>query len=458
MAAAVLSIDHEDRTDGIQRQPASGRHRVVVIGAGFAGIAAVRALRDAPVDITVIEANNFHTFQPLLYQVATAGLSADDVARPIRSVFGGGRSRNVESVMGAVGAIDTDRRKVHTESGLTVPYDSLVIAAGAVSNDFGIKGVEQYGLPLKSLDDALALNRHLIATFEGASRRADDLPPGALDVVISGGGPTGVELAGGIAELYEHVLVDDFPELPVCDARIVLVEMADRLLPPFSEKSSARAESTLEKLGVEVRVGVGVETIDEHCVTLDDGTRVDTHTIIWAAGVKAHPLAEALGVELGKGGRIPVDPDLSVTGLDGVYAIGDIAAATDPDGDPLPQVAQPAIQSGRHVGEQIARRVAGRPTESFTYTDKGSMATIGRHSAVADLPNGWKLGGWIGWISWLLLHLVYLVGFRNRLVVFVNWCWNYLTFDRPSRLLSSDAVAADDNRGEAPADAVGEPG
>ena len=419
------------------------RHRVVVVGAGFGGLNVVRALHDVDVDVTVVDENNFHTFQPLLYQVATAGLAADDVAHPVRSIFRRRRASPVETVMGAVVEIDTDARTVTTDTGVDVGYDTLVVAAGAVSDDFGVDGVDRHAFPLKSLDDALALNRHVIATFEGASRRADDLPPGALDVVISGGGPTGVEMAGGLAELYEQVLADDFPELPVADARIVIVEQSDRLLAPFSETSSARAHRTLESLGVEVRTGTGVERVHEGGVTLDDGTDVAARTIIWAAGVAANPLGRALGVELDRGGRIPVDDDLAVTGLDGVFAIGDIAAARGDDGDPLPQVAQPAIQGGRHVAAQIERRLAGRPTEPFRYHDRGSMATIGRHSAVADLPSGIHLGGVVGWLGWLVLHLAYLIGFRNRLVVFVNWCWNYLTFDRPSRLLSGGAVEID---------------
>ncbi len=414
---------------------AHDRRRVVVIGAGFGGIATIRELRDAPVDLTVIDANNFHTFQPLLYQVATAGLSPDDVAHPVRSIFHDRRTDNVKTLMNTVVDIDTDARRITTDDGVHHGYEALVIAAGAVSNDFGIDGVDEHAIPLKSLEDAVDLNRHLMTTFEEAARSTEPQAAGTLDVVIAGGGPTGVELAGGIAELYSKVLADDFPELAVTDARIVVVEMADRVLSAFSETSSRRAHRTLEQMGVEIRCAVGVARIDGSGVDLDDGSRIDAATSVWAAGVKAHPLAERLGVELARGGRIPVDDDLSVAGIDHVYAIGDIAAARDDSGAALPQVAQPAIQAGRHVGRQIVRRLDGRPTEPFEYTDKGSMATIGRHNAVAELANGWKLGGWIGWISWLLLHLVYLVGFRNRLLVFVNWCWNYLTFDRPSRLL-----------------------
>ncbi|WP_420452141.1 NAD(P)/FAD-dependent oxidoreductase [Ilumatobacter sp.] len=418
-------------------------HHVVVIGAGFGGLNVIRALRDAPVRITVVDSNNFHTFQPLLYQVATAGLSADDVAHPVRSIFPRSRTSTVDAVMATVVDIDTAAKILTTDGEVEIGYDTLVVAAGAVSADFGVDGVDRHAFPLKSLDDALAVNRHLISTFESAARRPSDLVEGALDVAIVGGGPTGVEMAGGVAELFANVLADDFPELAVDDARVHVIEMADRVLSPFSEVSSRRARDTLEALGVEVRTGSGVERVEADGVVLDDGTRVAAGTIIWAAGVEAHPVARSLGVELTGAGRIPVDADLSVTGVDDVFAIGDVAAVEGVDGDVLPQVAQPAIQGGRHVAEQIERRLDGRSTVPFTYSDRGSMATIGRHSAVADLPGGIHLGGLIGWVGWLVLHLVYLIGFRNRLVVFVNWCWNYVTSDRPSRLLSGGAVSVD---------------
>ncbi|MFP5487151.1 MAG: NAD(P)/FAD-dependent oxidoreductase, partial [Acidimicrobiia bacterium] len=405
------------------------------------GIEVARHLRGVPVDVTLVDQRNFHTFQPLLYQVATAGLDAGDVAHPIRNIFPGGT--NVKVVVGEVVDIDTSARSVGLRDGRQLGYDTLVIAAGAVTADFGVPGVAEHALPLKSVDDAVALRRHLLQQFERADATDGALPAGALDVVVSGGGPTGVETAGGIAELYSMVLADDYPDLPVADARIVLVEPQQRVLAPFDPKSSAHATERLAKMGVEVRTGVGIAEVDSDGVTLSDGERIPAATVVWAAGVHAHPLAEQLGVELGRGGRIPVEPDLTVAGLDGVFAIGDIAAAAGDDGAPLPQVAQPAIQGGKHVAEQIHRHLDGRPTESFRYVDKGSMATIGRHSAVTELPNGWRFQGFVGWLAWLGLHLVYLMGFRNRVSVFVNWCWNYLTYDRANRLLSRNDLAGD---------------
>lgn len=415
-------------------------HHVVVIGAGFGGIATVRGLDGTPTRVTLVDANNFHTFQPLLYQVATAGLDTDDVAYPIRGLFRRRTGTPVDVVMGVVDAIDADAHTIGLRDGRTIGYDTLVVAAGAVSADFGIPGVAENTLPLKTLDDAVTLRTHLLRTFEHAAAATEPLP-GALDVVVVGGGPTGVEMAGGIAELYQRVLAADFPDLPVRAATITIVDLADRLLPPFHPDSSERAAETLRRLGVDIRTGVGIESVHDGRVRLADGDELAAGTVVWAAGVRAHPVASHLGVEPGRGGRIPVDADLGVSGLADVYAIGDIAAATDDDGTPLPQVAQPAIQGGRHVARQIERRLAGQGTEPFRYVDKGSMATIGRHAAVTELANGRRFGGFVGWIAWLGLHLVYLMGFRNRINVFVNWCWNYITYDRASRLLSRFDVA-----------------
>lgn len=344
--------------------------------------------------------------------------------------------------MDCVVDIDTNERAVVLASGRALGYDSLVIAAGAVSNDFGVPGVADHAFPLKSLDDAIALRRHVLANFEEASGHADEVAPGDLDVVICGGGPTGVEMAGGLAELYRRVLADDFPDLPVAAARIVLVEAADRLLSPFSPKSSAAALHTLKRFGVEVRLGVGLDEVDERTVRLSDGIEIPASTCVWAAGVKAHPIGEALGVPTVRGGRLPVNADLSVTECDGVFAIGDIAATIERDGNVLPQVAQPAIQGGKHVAQQIGRRIRNERSTPFRYVDKGSMATIGRHSAVAELATGQRLSGYVGWVAWLAVHIVSLMGFRNRLNVFVNWSWNYFTYDRGSRLLSANEFVA----------------
>ncbi|MCU1388708.1 MAG: dehydrogenase (ubiquinone), partial [Ilumatobacteraceae bacterium] len=355
------------------------RHRVVVIGAGFGGLAVVRGLRHVGVDITVVDANNFHTFQPLLYQVATAGLGSDDIAYAVRGIFR--RQRNVAFRMARVTAIDLASRTVVLSAGPPITYDTLVVAAGAVSNSFGVPGVDQHAFPLKSVEDAVALRNHVLGKFEAAGADPTSVRPGALSVVVCGGGPTGVEMAGGLMELFGHVLAKDFPQLDVGTARVVLVEAADRLLGTFKTASSTRARDTLTARGVEVLTGVGVREIDPSAVVLADGRRIEADTVVWAAGVRANPLAEMLGVPLARG-RIVVAADLSVPGHPEVFAIGDIAADAQ---KPLPQVAQPAIQGGHHVACQIGRRLCGQATKSFRYRDKGSMATIGRHDAVAEL-------------------------------------------------------------------------
>jgi len=416
------------------------RHRVVVVGGGFGGLAAARGLQHAPVDVTVIDANNYHTFQPLLYQVATAGLDADDVGYAIRGVFRG--QRNAEVRMGRVTAVDLDRRTLTIDrSGVadTIGYDSLVLAAGAVSTSFGVPGVEEHAIALKTLDDAMALRISILERFEQAASDPALIVDGGLNVVVCGGGPTGVELAGATMELYAKVLAKDFPRLDVRAARVVLVEAAPRLLGGFSEQSGERARRTLSRRGVEVRLGDGVSEITARGVHLVDGTVIPAGTIAWTAGVRADPLAELLGVELTRAGRIVVGDDLSVPGHPEVFAIGDIAASPARSGDgggaPLPQVAQPAIQGGRHAARQIARRLEGQPTEPFRYHDKGSMATIGRSDAIAEFPSGRRLQGFVGWLAWLGLHLLYLIGFRNRARVLVNWSWNYLTYDRGNRIV-----------------------
>ena len=407
-----------------------------MIGAGFGGLAVTHGLHAEPVDVTVVDANNFHTFQPLLYQVATAGLSGDDIAYAVRGIFR--RQPNVTFRMATVSAIDIEGRVVTVSNGAPLEYDTLVVAAGAISNSFGVPGVDDHAFPLKSVEDAVALRNHVLSRFETAAAGANAADPASLNVVICGGGPTGVEMAGGMMELFQHVLAKDFPQLDVGLTRVVLVEAADRLLGTFTPPSGARARRTLERRGVEVVVGTGVQRIDRSGVILNDGRRIDADTVVWAAGVRANPVAKLLGVPLGRGGRILVKPDLSVLGHPEVFAIGDIA--TDADA-PLPQVAQPAIQGGHHVARQIIRRASGEPSEIFRYHDKGSMATIGRHDAVAEFPGGQRLAGPLGWMAWLGLHIVYLMGFRNRASVLLNWTWSYLTYDRAARLLTAHDIA-----------------
>ena len=404
------------------------RPQVVIVGSGFGGIRAAKGLTDVDVDVTIIDANNFHTFQPLLYQVATAGLDADDIGFPIRGIFR--RNRSVRFVLGDVSGIDLRNQTVATRDGRTFGYDYLVIAAGTISTSFGIEGVDGNTFPLKTLHDALRLRAHLLSRFETASARA-----GAsfdLGIVVVGGGPTGVEMAGGLRELIDRVFTKDYPDLALAPVSITLIEAADRVLGPFHPSLSERAAETLRKRNIVVEVGIGVDHVEPGTVVLRDGRRISAGTIVWAAGVTASPVSRLLGVDLGRGGRIPVGDDLSLAGHPNVFAIGDIAL---PPGDPLPQVAQPAIQGGKYVAEQIAARMASRQTAPFRYRDKGSMATIGRNQAVVEFPNGLRFHGFVGWLMWLGLHLIELMGFRNRANVFVNWAWNYITYDRGSRLL-----------------------
>ena len=411
----------------------SSRHRVVVIGAGFGGLAVTKGLREADVDVTAIDANNFHTFQPLLYQVATAGLGSDDIAYAVRGIFR--RQRNVTFRMARVTAIDIESRVVHVNVGDPIAYDTLVVAAGAVSNSFGAAGVDEHAFPLKSVEDAVALRNHVLGQFEAAAAAPGAVDPATLSVVVCGGGPTGVEMAGGLMELFEHVMAKDYPDLDLRGTKVVLVEASDRLLNSFQPKSGARAQRTLSRRGVEVITGVGVDHIDATSVHLANGRRLDALTVVWAAGVRANPLEAMLGVELTRGQRIVVGADLAVPDHTEIFAIGDIAADAT---TPLPQVAQPAIQGGHYVAREIVRRLAGQQTVAFRYRDKGSMATIGRHEAVAEFPNGLRVSGFLGWLAWLGLHIVYLMGFRNRANVLLNWTWNYFTYDRAARLVSND--------------------
>ena len=404
------------------------RAHVVIIGSGFGGIRAAKKLARTDVDVTIIDANNFHTFQPLLYQVATAGLDADDIGFPIRRIFR--RTRSVNFVLGEVTGIDLHNQTVTVGDDRVFGYDYLVVAAGSISASFGIEGVSDHTFPLKTLNDALRLRAHLLNRFELASARSAG--PVDLGVVVVGGGPTGVEMAGGLRELIDKVFRKDYPDLGDTPTPITLVEAAGRVLGMFHHSLSDHAAAALQRRQITVEVGTGVDHVEPGAVVLKDGRRIPAGTIIWAAGVTASPVAGLLGVELARGGRIPVGPDLSIAGHPNVFAIGDIAL---PPGDPLPQVAQPAIQEGAHVANVIAARLAGTTIAPFRYHDKGSMATIGRNQAVAELPHGLRFHGFIGWLMWLGLHLIELMGFRNRANVLINWSWNYLTYDRASRLL-----------------------
>jgi NADH dehydrogenase len=410
--------------------------RIVIVGGGFGGMTAAKALSKLPVEVTLIDRHNFHTFSPLLYQVATAGLAPDDIAPNLRGIVQ--NHPNVDALMAEVRGVDFERREVLVESGAPIPYDVIVLAAGAVSSDFGVAGVREHAIPLKSLDDAIRVRTAVLRRFEQANTDPSLLDHGVLTFVVAGGGPTGVELCGALSELFTKVLVKDFKRLDVGRARVVLVEMAEHLLGTFSGPSRREALRALQKRGVEVRLGRSIVSVGANEVRLDDGTVIPTRTVVWAAGVKASPLADVLGLEQTKRGEIVVNDDLTVAGHPEVFVIGDLAAATRPDGRPYPQLAPVAMQGARHVARTIDRRLRGRRPRPFRYVDKGNMATIGRRSAVAELPFGIRFGGTVGWLSWLGLHLVFLVGFRNRIVVFVNWAWNYLNWDRGNRVIVRD--------------------
>lgn len=415
------------------------KHKVVVVGAGFGGLAAAKALSGDDVEVALIDRNNFHTFQPLLYQVATSGLNAADIAHPIRGIFHD--HPGVTFINATVTGADLDAGVIELDGGLhpvaDVAFDDLVLAVGATTNTFGIPGVEEHGFPLYNLADATTLRNHVLERFEAADVEPGLVEDGALTFVVVGGGPTGVEVAGALAELFSMVLRKDFHLLDVSRARVVLVEMLPELLGPFSEPSRRHAREALEARGVEVRTEVQVESVEATRVVLAGGEEIPAHTLVWAAGVKANPLGSVLGLPTGRGGRIEVAPDLSVAGHPHVWAIGDVAASVDTrhGHDPLPQLAPVAMQGGAHVAEQIRRRSMGLPTLAFRYRDKGTMATIGRSSAVAELPLRIRLRGFPAWVAWLGLHLVMLAGFRNRVSVFVNWAWNWLTWDRGPRVI-----------------------
>lgn len=413
------------------------RRRVVILGAGFGGINAARGLAEAPVDVTIVDPNNFHTFQPLLYQVATAGLNAADVAYVVRGVFHD--QPNVEFHQGSVVAVDWHRSVAVCDGGHELPFDHLVVAAGSTTNFFGVEGAAEHAFPLYTLSDAARLRNHVISRFERAAIDPALIDRGELTLVVVGGGPTGVEVAGALAELIDAVLRDDYHHLDVDRARVVLLEQAHQLLTPFSPGSREYARQVLERRGVEVRPGTVVARITPDEVELGDGGTIATRTVVWAAGVQARPLAGRLGVPQGRGGRVTVQPDLSIPGRPHAFCIGDMADIDDGRGGRLPQLAQVAIQGGRHVARQIVRQIEGRPTEPFRYVDKGTMATIGRRAAVAELAGGLKLRGGLAWVAWLVLHLVYLMGMRNRVSVLVNWAWNYLTWDRGPRLIFDGA-------------------
>jgi NADH dehydrogenase len=408
----------------------SGKKKIVVIGGGFAGLWAVRALRRAPVDITLIDRSNHHLFQPLLYQVATAGLAAPSIAAPLRHILRD--QQNATVLMGEVTRIDTAARQV-TMGEQRITYDYLLVASGATHAYFGHDEWEQHAPGLKNLDDAFAIRARILSAFEEAEAAKDDARREAcLTFAVIGGGPTGVELAGTLAEIARHTLVRDFRNFDPARSRVMLIEAGPRVLSAVSEELSAKARKQLEKLGVEVHTGKAVSEIGRGVLRFGD-QQVAARTILWAAGVAASPLGRQLNAELDRAGRVRVQPDLSLSAHPEVFIAGDLASVTS-DGKPVPGVAPAAKQMGALVAKNILARIAGRTTLPFRYRDYGSLATIGRHSAVAQLPN-FRLSGIFAWWFWLLLHIYFLIGFRSRLIVLINWAWAYFTYGRGARII-----------------------
>jgi NADH dehydrogenase len=401
---------------------------VVVVGSGFAGLNAAKTLRNAPVEVTIVDKRNFHLFQPLLYQVATAALNPSDIAYPIRSIFR--RQENIRGVLLAeVTDLDLDRREITLEDGSKLAYDYLVLATGATHSYFGHDVWEPLAPGLKSLEDALVMRQRILAAFEVAERNpheADRL----LTFVVVGAGPTGVELAGALVEIAVHSLGDDFDVIDPTRARVVIVEGAPDVLPVYPDDLSKSARRQLETLGVEVLTGAMVEEIDAGGVTLTDGHRIDAGLVLWAAGVQASSLGEMLGVETDRSGRVPVQDDLSIPGHPEVFVTGDLATVPG-----VPGVAPAAMQMGRHAARMIYGDIAGGARSAFAYRDKGSLATIGRARAVADFGRI-RFGGFVAWLSWLAIHIFFLIGFRNRVLVLISWAWSYLTFRRGARIIT----------------------
>jgi NADH:ubiquinone reductase (H+-translocating) len=407
---------------------------VVIVGGGFAGLAAARALRRAPVRITIVDRRNHHLFQPLLYQVATAALNPGDIAYPIRSVLR--LQQNARTLLARVTGIDLAQRKVQLLDG-ELTFDHLLLATGATHSYFGKDEWEAWAPGLKTIEDALEIRRRVLSAFEAAERLGDPAELSAtLTFVVVGAGPTGVELAGSLADIGRFTVAKDFRSFDPRKLRVVLVEGAKRVLPPYSESLSAAAKKQLERLGVEVRLGTHVTKIDQSGVWLGD-EHIQARTVLWAAGVAASPLGAMLGVPLDRAGRVQVAPDLSVPGHPHVFVAGDLMHV-EQDGAPVPGVAPAAIQAGRMAAKNIAALVAGRATRPFRYRDKGSLATIGRAKAIGQLGKV-EVTGFVAWWIWWIVHIAYLIGFRNRVSVMIGWAWQYFAFSRGARLITGRA-------------------
>jgi len=412
--------------------PRSGIPHVVIVGGGFGGLNAARALARRPVRVTLLDRRNYHLFQPLLYQVASAALSPADIATPLRSILR--KAANVSVLLAEAETIDFTNRRLVLDRG-ELGYDALILAAGAGHSYFGHDDWELLAPGLKTLEDALEIRRRVLLAFEAAERESDGAERRALlTFVIVGAGPTGVELAGALAEIARETIARDFRAIDPRQARVILLEGGPRILPSFPETLSKRAEMALSRLGVEVRTGSTVTRITPDAVWVG-GEQIRSRAVLWAAGVAAAPLARSLGVPLDRAGRVLVEPDLSIPGHPEAFVIGDLAAFIHQTGQPLPGLAPVAIQQGRAVADNVWRRLRGEPTRPFHYFDKGSMAAIGRAKAVAVMGR-LRLWGFPAWLAWVFVHILYLIGFRNRFLVVFEWAWAYFTYQRGARLIT----------------------
>jgi NADH:ubiquinone reductase (H+-translocating) len=408
---------------------------VVIVGGGFAGLYTARGLKHADCEITLLDRHNYHLFQPLLYQVATAALNPSDIAAPIRAILR--HQKNVEVILGDADSVDTAQKRVHLADGATLAYDYLVIATGATHSYFGHPEWERFAPGLKTIDDALEIRRRVLLAFEAAEREEDTTRQQALlTFVIIGGGPTGVELAGALSEIARQTMLRDFRRIHPESARVILIEGKDRVLPPYPPSLSESARKQLVDLGVEVITGAVVTDVNDREVCIGERS-IPTHTVLWGAGVQASPLARSLDVPLDRAGRVVVDPELTIPGHRDVFVIGDLAASQQRDGSRVPGVAPAAIQEGQHTAHNLERALEGQPLRAFRYRDKGSLATIGRASAVADFGR-LRFGGFFAWIAWLVIHIFFLIGFRNRFLVITQWAWAYLTYQRGARLITGE--------------------
>ncbi|NEP15582.1 MAG: NAD(P)/FAD-dependent oxidoreductase [Leptolyngbya sp. SIO4C1] len=432
----------------LQGQPAAtvqqpALHHVVIVGGGFGGLYAAKALRQAPVKITLVDKRNFHLFQPLLYQVATGGLSAGDISSPLRAVLSG--QKNVKVIMGEVVEIDPERQQVRLKRNDVVPFDSLIVATGSSHHYFGNDHWSDIAPGMKTIEDALEVRRRIFLAFEAAEKETDPARRQALlTFMVVGAGPTGVELAGALAELAYETIKDDFRDIDPRETKILLLEGMDRVLPPYPTELSTEAQKSLEKLGVEVRTQSLVTNIDGEVVTIKSGDQIETMqacTVLWAAGIKASPLgkaiAESTGAELDRIGRVKVESDLSVPGYPNVFIAGDLAHFAHQGEQPLPGTAAVAMQMGNYLAKRLKRQLANKKSAAFKYKDNGSMAVIGRNEAVANL-NFMKLSGFPAWLMWIFVHIYYLIEFDNKLLVMLQWGLNYFTQQRGARLITGD--------------------